>query len=55
MATFYIEALEATTITLSKVGSPTVGTAKYGINDTSVPNSYTYGTDISLSAGQKCY
>ena len=55
MATFYIEAIEATTIKLLKVGSPTVGTAMYGINDTSVPNSYTYGNSITLSANQKCY
>ena len=54
MATFYIEALEATTITLSKVGNPILY-AMYGINDTSVPNSYTYGSNITLSAGQKCY
>ena len=54
-STFYIEAVEATTITLSKVGSPTVGTAKYGINNTSPSTDYTYGDSISLSAGQKCY
>ena len=52
---FYIEAVEATTITLSKKGSPTVGTAKYGINTTSPSTSYTYGNSISLTAGQKCY
>lgn len=55
MATFYIEAVEATDIKLSKVGSPTVGTARYGINNSSVPNTYTYGGTISLSAGDKCY
>ena len=54
-STFYIEAVEATTITLSKVGSPTVGTAKYGINNTSPSTDYTYGDSINLSAGQKCY
>ena len=53
--TFYIEAIEATTITLSKVGSPSAGTAKYGINNTSPSTAYTYGNSISLSAGQKCY
>lgn len=59
MATFYIEALENTTIKLIKhdgiYSSHTPGAAKYGVNDTSVPNNYTYGTDISLTTNQKCY
>ena len=54
-ATFYIEAVEDTDITLSKVGSPTVGDACYGIDDHGVPNAYTYGDTIHLTAGQKCY
>lgn len=59
MATFYIEAVEATTITLDKVGSPTVGTVKYGVNDPSCPYTYTQkgsqAPAISLTAGQRCY
>lgn len=55
MATFYIEAIEETNIAFAKVGNPTVGAAKYGINDTSVPTDYNYGDEITLSAGQKCY
>lgn len=58
MATFYIEAIEATQIALVKVGSPTIGTVKYGVNDPTCPNSYTVttsSTPISLTAGQKCY
>lgn len=58
MATFYIEAIENTDIALVMVGSPTIGTVKYGINDTTCPNTYTVttsGTPISLTAGQKCY
>ena len=51
---FYIEAINATTITLSKVGSPTVGAAKYYINDGDSV-SYTYGNSITLTAGDKCY
>lgn len=54
-ATFYIEAVEDTDITLSKVGTPTVGDAYYGVNDHGVPNAYTYGDTIHLIAGQKCY
>lgn len=55
MATFYIEAIEATTISLNKKGSPTVGVAMYDINNTNPSTSYTYGDNISLSAGDKCY
>lgn len=58
MATFYIEAIEATQIALVKVGSPTIGTVKYGVNDNTCPNTYTVttsSTPISLTAGQKCY
>ena len=51
---FYIEAVENTTITLSKVGSPTVGAAKYSI-DLGTPVDYNYGDNINLTAGQKCY
>ena len=51
---FYIEAVENTTITLSKVGSPTVGNAKYSI-DLGTPIDYTYGSSITLTPGQKCY
>ena len=58
MATFYIEAIEATDIALVMVSSPTIGTVKYGVNDSTVPNTYTVttsSTPISLAAGQKCY
>ena len=55
MSNFYIEAIEATTITLSKVGSPTVGTALYSIGSDNPTTSYTYDNSINLSAGQKCY
>lgn len=55
MSKFYIEAVENTTITLSKVGSPTTGTCTYGIDDETTPTSYTYGDNISLNVGQKCY
>ena len=41
MATFYIEAIEATQIALVKNGSPTIGTVKYGVNDATCPNTYT--------------
>lgn len=54
-ATFYIEAVEDTDITLSKVGTPTVGNAYYGVNDHGVSNVYNYGDTIHLTAGQKCY
>ena len=58
MATFYIEAVENTQIALVMVGSPTIGTVKYGVNDSTCPNTYTVTTEstpISLTAGQKCY
>lgn len=58
MATFYIEAVENTDIALVMVGAPTIGTVKYGVNDTTCPNTYTVttaSTPISLTAGQKCY
>lgn len=55
---FYIEAIENTTITLSKIfvwRPPIVGDCTYGIDDESTPTSYTYGDNISLNAGEKCY
>ena len=51
---FYIEAVENTTIQLTKNGSPTVGTVTYGIN-TSPSTTYTLNTSVSLTAGQKMY
>ena len=55
MSNFYIEAVEATTITITKYNSLTaIGTANYAINDGDY-NSYTYGSQISLLAGDKCY
>ena len=53
--TFYIEAIENTTIALTKVGSPTVGTAKYSVGTLNNGVTYDYGTPINLIAGQKCY
>lgn len=58
MATFYIEAVENTDIALVMVGTPIIGTVKYGVNDSTCPNTYTVTTEstpISLTAGQKCY
>ena len=53
MATFYIEAVENTNIALVMVGSPTIGTVKYGLNDSTCPNAYTVtttSTPISLKS-----
>ena len=57
-STFYIEAVEDTNIALVMVGSPTIGTVKYGINNSSPSTEYTVSTSsstIHLTAGQKCY
>ena len=52
---FYIEAIENTIIKIEKIGSPVVGEALYGENNLSPSESYTYGSQISLLAGDKCY